>query len=225
MMRRSLIIAACCAASCSPSGEDNVSANSVGPPEPIVVTAASSGGTCAYLWNGEAVTAQGIGDRSVAAISEAIEGAGGIENMIDAEVVQLRLEGAPDVPYSCTGPALRELARAGLVDVVLMPAGASGQNAIFITDSPPDGPRAIVRLTKEGMSWDERAVDQPGLLERAQAEASSRPPVALVVAPAEDSGFLALHDALATIRQGGMEATLSGCAGSSGPIRESGPVC
>ena len=227
MMRRGLIIAACLAASCSPSGEDNDSADSPGGPKPAitVVTVASRGGTCSYLWNQEPITEQGIGGKSVAAIGEAIDGAGGIENLMNAETVQLRLEGAPDVPYSCTGPALRQLGRAGLVDVVLKPAGGSGQKASFITDSPPGGPVAIVRLTKGGLSWDGRPVDRAGLLERAQAEAANRPPVDLVVSPAEDSGFLELHDALATIRLGGMEAILSGCAGTSGPIRESGPIC
>lgn len=226
MMRRSLIIAATFAASCSPSDEGNESAGDPGDPKPaIVVTAASRGGDCAYSWNQEAVTEKAILDRSVAAISQSIDEAGGIENLIQEGMPQLRLEAAPDVPYSCTGPALRQLGRAGMLDVVLGPVGASGQKANFFMNPPPPGPFAILKLTSRGMSWDGKPIEQAGLLERARAESHYRPPVELVVAPAEDSGFLALHDALAAIRQGGMEATLSGCAGSSGPIRESGPVC
>lgn len=227
MTHRCLIFVTALAASCSPSGEGNASATGASGPEPTaVVTAASRGaGDCSYLWNGEPATEQKILDKSVVAIFHAIEDVGGIEKLTEEAMPLLRLKAAPDVPYSCTGPALRQFERAGLLTVLLKPAGAPDQRANFFMDPPPEGPFAIVRLGKQGMSWDGRPIDRAGLLERVRAEGMNRPPVELVVAPAEDSSYLALHDALATMKQGGMEATVSGCAGTSGPVRTDNPVC
>ena len=228
MLIRRLFFVTLLAASCSPTGVGNESsAGSAGSEETLVLTAASSGaGDCSYLWNGEAVTEQDILDKSVAAIEQAIHGVGGIENITEQAMPLVQLEAEANVPYACTGPALRQLERSGLVAVALKPAGTAGQKANFFMDpNASNGPFAIIRLTAGGMSWDNQPIDGVGLRERVRAESLNRPPVELVVAPAGDSGFRALHDALAAIRQGGMDAFLSGCSGTTGPIRETGPVC
>lgn len=227
-MRRSPIYALLLAASCSPPGGDNdTAAAGASPAGPIVVTAASrEGRDCSYRWNDEAVSAQKILDKSVVAIQFAIDDVGGIENLTETAMPLVHLEGAGNVPYACTGPVLRQFERSGLVAVVLKPDGAAGQSATFFQEPySSGGPFAVIRLNAGGMSWDDRTIDKNGLSERARAESLNRPPVELVVAPAEDSSFLALHDALAAIRQGGMDAILSGCSGTTGPIREPDPVC
>lgn len=227
MPLRWLPFATLLAASCSPSGggEDQAAVETAPARAPVVRAESRGDGDCSYLWNGKAVTAQGIVDKSVAAISRAIDDVGGIENITEQNMLVIRLEGAANLPYACTGPALRQLERAGLVRIVLKPDGTAGQSANFLLEPETAGPFAIIRLSKDGMSWDGRPIDQAGLRERVRAEALNRPPVVPVVAPAEDSSFLALHDSTATISQAGMVAILSGCAGTSGPVREAEPVC
>jgi hypothetical protein len=227
MTPRSLLFLALLAVSCSPPGGGNQSsAGPAGADKPMVVTATSAGaGACSYSWNGEAVSEQGLLDKSVAAIEVAIERVGGIEKITEETMPVIHLQGPPETPYSCTGPALRQLERAGMVNVVVRPDGAYGMKAKFPIDPFEAGPFTIIRVGRDGMSWEGQPIDQAGLRERVKAERLNRPPVELAVAPAEDSTFRGLYETLAAVKQGEMEAILSGCAGTSGPVRESGPVC
>ena len=227
MPHRRLIVVTLLAASCSPSGAGNESSASPAASErTLVLTATSSAaGQCSYLWNGEAVTEQGILDKSVAAIGQAIDDAGGIDKLTDEVMPLVSLAAAAEVPYACTGPALRQLGRAGSINVALKPAGASGHRVKLLIEPGSTGPFAIIRVNKDGMSWDDRPIDQAGLRERVRSESQNRPPVELIVAPDADSTFLPLREALVAVKQGGMEAVLSGCAGTTGPVREPDPVC
>lgn len=223
MPLRRILFATILAASCSPPGADREPADKAGSDREIVLTADSSSG-CSYLWNGNPADLEGIGRNSMAAIERAIEDVGGVQNISDETMPLVHLEAAADVPYTCTGPALRQLERSGLVNVLVKPTGKSGLRAKFFFEPEPAGPFVIVRLGRDGMSWNGEPVDRNGLRERALTESHTRPPAELVVAPGEDSPFAALHDALSATRQGGMDAYLSGCAGTSGPVRDR-PIC
>ena len=227
MPHRRLIFVTLLAVSCSPSGGGNQSsAVPAASEERLVLTAASSeAGACSYRWNGESVAEEAILGKVMTEIEGAIERAGGIEKIVDQTMPLIHLEAAPDTPYACTGPALRQLGRAGMVNVVVRPDGASGMKVKFPIDPSATGPFTIIRVNRDGMSWEGQAIDQTGLRERVRAESLNRPPVELAVAPADDSTFRGLYEALAAVKQGEMEAVLSGCAGTAGPVRETGPVC
>jgi biopolymer transport protein ExbD len=236
-MRRGLIGMALLAASCSPPGDGNGSdgAGAARGPEPTAVIAAAGGGEggCSFSWNGEEVTQDQLLERGVMAIQRAIEEVGGIEALTDKNMPFLRLEAASNAPYSCTGPALRAMERAGFADVVLRPsADRAADHRIDLPLGPPPASRhpemvpIIVRIEKDGrLTWDGTAIDSAGLRERLGAARSMAPPVDLFVAPSADSDFMALYETMRTIEAENMEATLSGCAGTPGPIREGSPVC
>ena len=229
-MRYSPICAVLLAASCSPAGAENeAAAGAAGRRPAATVTVLSDAGLdCTVRWDGEAVSLDALLDKSVKLMARAMDEVG-IDKVTEETLPYLRLEAAGDVPYGCTGPALRQMQRAGLGHVVLRPAGGSAgdQRADFPLD--PDGPspsRAIFRLAKGGRtSWDGAAVDRAGLAERARLARSMAPQVDLIVAPSPGSDFKTLHDALRAIEQEKLEAVLAGCAGTDGPAFATAPLC
>ena len=227
-MRSSLIAALLLVASCSPPRQENTAGSTAGPAA-VVMAISGAGEDCSIRWNGETIPRELVVDNSVKLIMRTIEELGGVDRVTEENMPYLRLEAAGDTRYSCTGPILREMERAGFAHVVLKRSAGPGadQRANFplLTDVP-GGESAILRLEKGGrMSWDGEAIDRTVLRERARLARAMSPPVNLFVAPSADSDFTTLHDALRTIEREKMHAFLSGCAGTSGPIRETSPVC
>jgi hypothetical protein len=230
-MRPGLIILSLLALSCSPPEERNEAAGRAGGRGPGAVVVASSGGGqgCSYRWDGEPVSQEELLAKGVKLIMHAIEDVGGIEKITEENMPYPRLEASAGEPYSCTGPALREMRRAGFAHVMLKTPGAASpdQRADFpMVGYEPRPEHAVVRLEKDGrITWNGEAVDKAGLGERARLAATMRPPVDLFVAPSADSDFATLHEAMRAIEAANMEASLSGCAGTTGPVLETSPVC
>ena len=230
-MRHSPIYALLLIASCAPPSEENKTDGGAGGEGPAAtVTAVSNAGQgCSIRWNGEAVSKEGLLDNSVRLIMRAIEDIGGIDKVTGENLPYLRLEAAGDVPYSCTGPVLREMQRAGFSHAALKLAEgpARDQRADFPLE--PVGPsqnHAIFRLEKSGrMTWDGVAVDRVGLKEKARLARSIAPQVEFSVAPSPDSDFKALYDALRAIEEEKLTAVLAGCAGTPGPVWDLSPPC
>lgn len=131
MPRRKILFATFLAASCSPSGVGGDSAGKTGSDREILLSASSAGG-CSYLWNGKPVDAEGIVENSIAAIQHAIEDVGGVQNITEETMPLVRLEAAGDIPYACTGPALRRLERSGLVNHAWHAATTGGAASVLL---------------------------------------------------------------------------------------------
>lgn len=230
-MRHSPTFALFLLAACSApvGGNQAGEAPAVPGPAATVTVLSDDGKDCLLRWQGKPVSLDGVLDNSVKLISGAIEKVGGIERITEETLPSLRLEAAGGVPYACTGPAMRQMQRAGLGHVMLAPAGGTAreQRADFPFD--PDGPsqsHAILRLeTGGGMSWDGAAIDRAGLAERARAARSMAPRIDLIVAPQPDSDFATLLAALGAIEQERLDSLLAGCAGSDGPVFDTRAPC
>jgi len=237
---RSLALLLMPIAACSPSGGGNGSAPGRGGELAGVVTIVPSGaGDCSILWNGAPVSQQALLENAVTVNSEALEA---LEKAMNEErrryptavfehdgdeLPDVRVEAARGLPYSCFGPALRTLERAGS-DVRLRPAGENvpDQKAYFADDSSRPARRysAIVRLAAHGrMTWNDEAVDLDGLRRRVRA-LDSRTLDDVAVAPSADADFTTLYEAMRAIGQRDNMPTLSGCAGTVGPVRAP-PIC
>lgn len=231
-------------AACSPSGGSGPAQGRGGELAAVVTLVSRGAGDCSIRWNGAPVSQQALLQNAVAVNSEALEA---LEKAIGEErrrspsvhfehdgdeVPDVRVEAARGLPYSCVGPALRILERAGS-DVRLRPAGedAPDQKAYFADDftRPVRRYAAIVRLAAGGrMTWNGEAVDLAGLRRRVRA-LGTQTLDDVAVAPAADADFIAVYEAMRAIGQekiGQHERmpTLSGCAGTVGPVRDP-PIC
>ena len=218
-------------ASCAPPSEENKSADGAGGQGPAaVVTAVSNAGQdCSIRWNGEAVSKERLLDNSAKLIMRALGDIGGIDKVTGENLPYLRLEAAGAVPYSCTGPVLREMQRAGFSHAALKLAEgrARDQRADFpLEPVRPSQNHAIFRLEKNGrMTWDGVAVDRVGLQAKARLARSIEPQVEFSVAPSPDSDFKTLYDALRAIEEEKLAAVVAGCAGTPGPVWDLSPPC
>ncbi len=228
---------------CSPSGESNEAANAPDRQLAATVTIVSTGGAdCAIRWNGARVSQEALTRAGLRINLEAVE-------RLDAELRSyppgeaheydgylgpyVRVEAQRGLPYSCFGPALGALQRGAFSLVTLRPAGeqAPEQRAWFAVGSPGSTRRyaAIVRLAAGGrMTWNGEAVDLNGLRQRVRA-LGGQTLDDVVVAPAAEADFMAVYEAIRVVgeeKAGGanMMPILSGCAGTTGPVREP-PVC
>src|SRR5687768_11129889 len=131
MIRVSDILLRCCASfllaaaiSCSPDAGDTL-AGVGGGRQPIgVITLISDGGrNCSISWDGQAVSEEELLKKSVAQIERRINEVGGIEGMTLQTMPYVRVETAAANPYSCVGPAMFTLQRAGFSNLVVNPSG------------------------------------------------------------------------------------------------------
>jgi hypothetical protein len=161
----------------------------------------------------------------------------------------VRVEAARDLPYSCFGPVLRALQRGTFFTVTLRPTGERDpdQRAAYLTMLAVEDIRYpnIVRIGAGGrMTWNGESVDLDGLRQRARRLDTNLNAMALAVAPSVDADFATVYQVIKALREEKirrlqqeqpenadffLEAewvipTLSGCAGTVGPVRDP-PVC
>jgi biopolymer transport protein ExbD len=234
-----ILLVVFCAA-CARSGGNN------GPKEremvATVTVARSSTAHCSIRWNGTAISQEELTRRGAAIVLADLA-------RMDREVElarqrglhietdgwrgpYVRVEAGRSLPYSCFGPALRALEQGGFSNVVLRPAGApTPDQTAFFALTLPVAPRryaAIIRLAGGRMTWNGETIDLDGLRQRIRA--MNTPTLDdVVVAPSADADFMAMYEAIRVVGQGkvgelNMMPTLSGCAGSVGPMRDP-PVC
>jgi len=205
---------------------------------PAVVTAALEDGVCSLRWNGALVTPRALLQNSVNLLTEAIEKDAEkqrreLERGVHAEhtgiPVDLRVEAARGLPFSCFGPALRLLQSAGFSDVTLRLAGEPlpDQKVFFelelIERRPPFS--AIVQLAGNGrMTWNGEAIDLNGLRERVRAMDRQRPDD-VAVAPSNEADFMTFYEAVRIIGQVKEMPTVLGCPERPGPPSDSRPPC
>jgi hypothetical protein len=223
------------ATSCLPACADNEPPDE--PRRAAVVAAALEGGVCTLRWNGALVSRQALLQNGVDLLIEVMERQseqqrreqerGEHHEYLGPIPVDLRVEAARGLPYSCFGPALRIPQRAGFPDAALRLAGERlpDQNLFFDDELPGPRPRfaAIVRIEGGGrMTWNGEAVDLNGLRERVRAM-DRRIPDDVAVAPADEADFVTFYEAVRAIGQVKTMPTLLGCVGPCAPPATRGP--
>jgi hypothetical protein len=224
-------------AACSPPGESN---GSQGRELAATVTAVSRGGAdCAIRWNGVPVSQEALLEHGLTVNREALERVsekqrgyppGEHHEYGDDVLPYVRVEAARGLPYSCFGSALRTLERGGFADVTLRPAGEQvPDRRAYFAGFAARRYAAIVRLAGgRRMTWNGEAVDLAGLRRRVRAM-DTRTLDDVAVAPSADADFMAVYETIRVVGQervgqANLMPTLSGCAGTAGPVRDP-PIC
>jgi biopolymer transport protein ExbD len=85
-------------------------------------------GTCGIYWDLTKVNSEELLDRAVERLEEAIELAGGVENITEDNMPEAHIRGDIDTPYRCIGGAVFTMQRAGFARVGFIsepPAGTA----------------------------------------------------------------------------------------------------
>lgn len=173
-----------------------------------VTVAAVAGNPCAATWNGSPATAEELTNRSFALLDQAIERAGGPQNMGEGSLPRVRLEAAPALTFACVGPIIAAIQRSGIAEIALRPTGAAGQPVSVYTSLVESGeppPQATIEVGPGGrIKWNGESSDFAGVRARAREIANPEaPPGALAVIVAGDVPFPAaflLFEAVAAAR-------------------------
>lgn len=183
------------------------------PAATIRVAAAESGHDCSLFWNGEAITAEELGERSRETMQTAVVVAGGIDRMTADQIPYLKLEVAPDLRFDCVAPVLETIRGDGYSRVGLKP-DLTGPTPHFVhfplTQAGAASPTVTVAVSPGGtITWNGEQVDLAALGARAQplatAGSSAGNRGALVIIPAREASFAAIYEAIRVIRENGME--------------------
>lgn len=235
-MRHKAVSLLALAAICSLSISAQASAGDAALPaqaEPAAVITATSTGrsACSLRWNGDAVTNDAILQRSVELLEKFVLEVG-LDNVTEDNLPYLRLEAGARVPYSCIGPALRTIQRAGFPYAMLREAdgeAGDGRAYFFVDGAMPEGdpPLAIIRVGPgDRLMWDKNRID---LIELAQfldvAETMDDASNGLVVAPSADVEFGALLAVMRRLWATVIPPVLPDCEVPSIVSRPGSPVC
>jgi biopolymer transport protein ExbD len=86
------------------------------------------GDTCEVYWGMQRVNSQELLDRSVKKLEDAVNAAGGADNLTEENMPEAHLRGDINTPYKCIGGAIFTMQRAGFARVGFVsepPAGAT----------------------------------------------------------------------------------------------------
>lgn len=99
-------------------------------PENVNLSVRGVDGTCEVYWGLTKVNSEDLLDRAVAKLEEAIEEAGGVENITEENMPEAHIRGDVDTPYRCIGGTIFTMQRAGFARVGFIsepPAGTAVQ--------------------------------------------------------------------------------------------------
>ena len=101
-------------------------------PENVNLSVRGVNGECEVYWGLTKVTSEDLLNRAVEKLEEAIEEAGGVENITEENMPEAHIRGDVDTPYRCIGGTIFTMQRAGFARVG------------FISEPPPG--TAVQRL-------------------------------------------------------------------------------
>ncbi|MCM8556456.1 ExbD/TolR family protein [Sphingomicrobium sediminis] len=86
------------------------------------------GGTCEVYWDVTPVTSEELLERAVERLEEAIDAAGGVQNITEDNLPEAHIRGDIDTPYKCIGGAIFTMQRAGFARVGFISEPPAGSN-------------------------------------------------------------------------------------------------
>lgn len=172
-----------------------------------VTVAAVGGNPCATTWNGAPTPLAELSNRSVALVEQAIERAGGIENIQLEQFPRIRLEADPALTFACLGPVIAAVQQGGTAAVMLKPTGAVNQPVAVhasLTSSGAEPASIFIEVAPGGrLAWNGEATDLATVRSRIREFEGDRGPpsrLAVIVAPAVT--FSAAFEALEAVAGG-----------------------
>jgi hypothetical protein len=233
----SLLLLMAVTTGCGRSGDTNLqqaAADGQGPApaaaarDPLaVIGVAMTGGACAFTLNGRPATREALRTEGLALVQQVMRRPDGAAAMTDEDRPAARIEATADLPFDCAAFALGDLRSIGFTWVMLRVPGAPDQRiSVFNNHDGPYTPRAIVQMgTGARIAWQEQEIDLPTLRQRAAAlRRATSVPDDFVLLPAADTEFGAVHRAVGTVREAGLDLFLGGCAPEASTNPESRAV-
>ena len=181
-----------------------------------VTLAAAGPGDCSARWGDQPATPQQVLERSAAAVEQAIERTGGVDNLTDATMPTLAMVAPANLPFACADSFLAGIRRAGVVSVLLSPEGGEAALADFsLSDIAARPPTVVLAIGAGGrLTWNGEAIELAAIPERvarlsgASATAIEAPPGELELRPAHAATFGQVHAVLRAVRSGRLRAAL-----------------
>lgn len=95
-------------------------------PENVNLSVRAVDGQCEVYWDLTKVSSEELLDRAVQKLEEAVEKAGGAENLTDETMPEAHIRGDINTPYRCIGGAIFTMQRAGFARVGFISEPAAG---------------------------------------------------------------------------------------------------
>lgn len=147
----------------------------------VTITIAATGpGGCAASWDGQPVTPEQIRERGYALVRQAVEAAGGAQNLTEDTIPVLDVEAPADLSFACADTILASIQRTGMSSVRLKPAG--GRAPVLVDfpldmDVPPPPIPMVLGIGAGGqVTWNNDPIDAAALAARLGYHGSTAPP-------------------------------------------------
>lgn len=183
-----------------------------------VTLAASGPGGCSARWEGQPATPQQVLERSSALLDQAIQRAGGVAGLTDANTPVIAVAAPATLGFACADTFLSAIHRPGVPTVLLMIESSPQEAALAdftLTDIAVPAPSVVLVAGAGGrLTWNGEAIGLDALPERlrrlgpADAAAIEVPAGELELRPAREATFGQTHQVLRAVRAGHIRAAL-----------------
>ncbi len=220
-----LLLMAACGGSGGDAGQDGSSANAGLPFAPgdqrdtaaTLTLAASGSGGCSARWDGQPATPQQVLERSAALIDGAIERAGGVTALTEANTPVVAVAAPATLGFACADTFLTALRRSSVLTVLLMIEGSPQEAALAdfsLTDIVVPAPSVVLVPGAGGrLTWNGEAIGLDALPDRLRRLGGGGatievPAGELELRPAREASFGQVHQVLRAVRAGHVRAAL-----------------
>lgn len=214
-------------AACAGSGDDGndaaSSGNYVAPGDQrdsaaTLTLAASGQGGCSARWDDQPATPAQVLDRSAALIEAAIQRAGGVAALTEANTPVIEVAAPATLSFACADSYLLPVRRSGVPTVLLMVEGQAQEAALAdfaLSDIALPAPSVVLVAGAGGrLTWNGEPVGLEAIPERLRqfggggATEIEVPAGELELRPAREATFGQVHQALRIVRAGHVRAAL-----------------
>ena len=182
-----------------------------------VTLSASGQGNCSAQWDGQPASAQQVTERGAALIEQAIQRAGGVSGLTDANTPVIAVAAPPTLGFACVDTYLSAIRRSSIPTVLLMPVGDASEAALArftLTDIAVPPPTVVLRVGAGGrLSYNDETISLDAIPERLSrlnggSAAIEVPAGELEIRPAREATFGQFHQVLRAVRASRVGAAL-----------------
>jgi len=182
-----------------------------------VTLAASGPGGCSARWDDQPATPQQVLERSGALIERAIQAAGGVSGLTEANTPVIAVAAPANLGFACADSFLSAIRRSGVPTVLLMVAGSPQEAALAdfaLTEIAVPAPSVVLVPGAGGrLTWNGEAIGLDALPERLGRLSGGGatievPPGELELRPVREASFGQVHQVLRAVRVAHVRAAL-----------------
>ena len=182
-----------------------------------VTLSASGPGNCSAQWEGQPTSAQQVTERGAALIEQAIQRAGGVGGLTEANTPVVAVAAPPTLGFACVDTYLSAIRRSNIPTVLLMPVGDASEAALArftLTDIAVPPPTVVLKVGAGGrLSYNDETVSLDAIPERLSrlnggSSAIEVPAGELEIRPAREATFGQFHQVLRAVRASHVGAAL-----------------